>query len=96
MTGMKKPNMYKLTTYIPTDYLEAVKQALFDAGAGQIGNYQYCCWQVLGTRMGSGCTSGHGICGNARFSPRSLLATITFMSAGFVTVFIGRHLLSLI
>lgn len=50
----------------------------------------------VGTRMGSGCTSGHGICGNARFSPRSLLATITFMSAGFVTVFIGRHLLSLI
>ena len=49
MTGMKKPIMYKLTTYIPTDYLEAVKQALFDAGAGQIGNYQYCCWQVLGT-----------------------------------------------
>ena len=50
----------------------------------------------VGTRMGSGCTSGHGICGNARFSPRSLLATITFMSAGFVTVFIGRHLLTLI
>lgn len=41
--------MYKLTTYIPTDYLEPVKQALFEAGAGQIGNYQYCCWQVLGT-----------------------------------------------
>ena len=50
----------------------------------------------VGTRMGSGCTSGHGICGNARFSPRSLMATIVFMSAGFVTVFIGRHLLSLI
>ena len=50
----------------------------------------------VGTRMGSGCTSGHGICGNARFSPRSLLATIVFMSAGFVTVFIGRHLLALI
>ena len=50
----------------------------------------------VGTRMGSGCTSGHGICGNARFSPRSLVATIVFMSAGFVTVFIGRHLLSLI
>ena len=41
--------MYKLTTYIPTDYLEPVKQALFDAGAGHIGNYRYCCWQVLGT-----------------------------------------------
>ncbi|PAL17017.1 YeeE/YedE family protein [Moraxella osloensis] len=50
----------------------------------------------VGTRMGSGCTSGHGICGNARFSPRSLLATIVFMSAGFLTVFIGRHGLALI
>ena len=50
----------------------------------------------VGTRMGSGCTSGHGICGNARFSPRSLVATIAFMATGFLTVFIGRHLLSLI
>lgn len=41
--------MYKLTTYIPTDYLEPVKQALFAAGAGQIGHYQHCCWQVLGS-----------------------------------------------
>lgn len=50
----------------------------------------------VGTRMGSGCTSGHGICGNARFSPRSVVATIVFMSAGFLTVFIGRHGLALI
>ena len=50
----------------------------------------------VGTRMGSGCTSGHGICGNARFSPRSLVATIAFMATGFLTVFIGRHGLTLI
>ena len=50
----------------------------------------------IGTRLGSGCTSGHGICGNARFSVRSLLATILFMSAGFATVFVGRHILALI
>jgi hypothetical protein len=50
----------------------------------------------VGTRMGSGCTSGHGICGNARFSPRSLVATIAFMTTGFLTVFIGRHGLTLI
>lgn len=50
----------------------------------------------VGTRMGSGCTSGHGICGNARFSPRSLVATIVFMATGFLTVFIGRHGLALI
>jgi len=46
-----------------------------------------------GTRFGSGCTSGHGVCGIARLSPRSLLATACFMAAGFVTVFVVRHVL---
>lgn len=46
----------------------------------------------LGTRYGSGCTSGHGVCGLSRMSPRSLLATITFMAFGFLTVFVVRHL----
>jgi uncharacterized membrane protein YedE/YeeE len=46
----------------------------------------------FGTRLGSGCTSGHGICGLSRLSPRSLVATLTFMSAGFVTVYVARHL----
>ena len=46
----------------------------------------------LGTRYGSGCTSGHGVCGLSRMSPRSLLATITFMAVGFLTVFVVRHL----
>ncbi len=50
----------------------------------------------FGTRLGSGCTSGHGVCGNARLSPRSMVATITFMLAGMITVFIFRHLLALI
>jgi len=45
----------------------------------------------FGTRMGSGCTSGHGICGIARFSQRSLVATGTFMLAGFITVNVVRH-----
>lgn len=45
----------------------------------------------LGTRYGSGCTSGHGVCGISRFSPRSLVATAAFMVAGFATVFIVRH-----
>ena len=40
----------------------------------------------VGTRMGSGCTSGHGVCGVSRLSPRSLIATVTFISAGIVTV----------
>jgi len=46
----------------------------------------------LGARLGSGCTSGHGICGLSRLSPRSLVATPTFMLAGFLTVYVVRHL----
>lgn len=45
-----------------------------------------------GTRLGSGCTSGHGICGIARFSKRSIIATLTFMISGIITVFLVRHL----
>ena len=47
----------------------------------------------LGTALGSGCTSGHGVCGLARLSGRSLAAVVTFMAAGFVTVFVLRHIL---
>ena len=47
----------------------------------------------FGTRYGSGCTSGHGVCGLSRLSPRSLVATLAFMAAGFATVFVIRHLL---
>lgn len=47
----------------------------------------------IGTRMGSGCTSGHGICGIARFSKRSFLATVVFISTGVATVFLLRHVL---
>ena len=49
----------------------------------------------FGTSYGSGCTSGHGVCGLSRLSPRSLVATLCFMSAGFLMVFITRHLLGL-
>jgi uncharacterized protein len=48
----------------------------------------------VGTRYGSGCTSGHGVCGISRLSSRSLAATATFMAAGVVTVFVVRHLLA--
>ena len=47
----------------------------------------------IGTRYGSGCTSGHGVCGLSRLSPRSLVATLCFMGAGFATVFVVRHML---
>ena len=46
----------------------------------------------VGTRYGSGCTSGHGVCGVSRLSPRSLAATLVFMAAGIATVFVVRHL----
>ncbi len=47
----------------------------------------------FGSRLGSGCTSGHGICGLARFSPRSMVAVATFMGSAMITVFVLRHLL---
>jgi uncharacterized protein len=48
----------------------------------------------VGTRYGGGCTSGHGVCGLARLSPRSLVATLAFMGTGFATVFLVRHVLA--
>lgn len=47
----------------------------------------------VGTRLGTGCTSGHGICGLGRLSARSLVATLTFMLSGFATVYVLRHVL---
>ena len=47
----------------------------------------------FGTRLGSGCTSGHGICGMSRLSVRSIVATCTFMLAGFITVYVMRHVI---
>lgn len=49
----------------------------------------------VGTRYGAGCTSGHGVCGISRLSPRSIVATLTFMIAGFATVYVARHPLGL-
>jgi hypothetical protein len=46
----------------------------------------------FGSRLGSGCTSGHGVCGLSRLSPRSIVATLTFMSSGFLTVYVAGHL----
>jgi uncharacterized protein len=49
----------------------------------------------VGTRLGSGCTSGHGVCGMARFSRRSILATTIFMGTAMVTTFVSRHLIGI-
>ena len=45
----------------------------------------------FGTRLGSGCTSGHGVCGVSRFSQRSIVATVVFIGAGVLTVFVSAH-----
>ena len=78
------PLVYGLFAVLPTPQIDADSAALVAAGL-LVG---------IGTRYGSGCTSGHGVCGVSRLSPRSLVATACFMSAGFATVFITRHLLN--
>ncbi|MBS0340672.1 MAG: YeeE/YedE family protein [Proteobacteria bacterium] len=71
----------------PADWLRAPR---IDAGYGAIVVAGLLVG--FGTRLGSGCTSGHGVCGLSRLSPRSLVATLAFMGAGFLTVFLLRHL----
>jgi uncharacterized membrane protein YedE/YeeE len=79
------PAVYALLTTVPDLRVTASGPVLGVAGL-LVG---------LGTRYGAGCTSGHGVCGLSRRSPRSLAATVAFMAAGFLTVFIVRHLLGL-
>src|SRR3954452_7874069 len=78
------PIVYALFGKVPMPQIDAGYGALIAAGL-LVG---------IGTRYGSGCTSGHGVCGISRLSPRSLAATAVFMLAGFVTVFVFRHLLA--
>jgi uncharacterized membrane protein YedE/YeeE len=77
------PTLYGVITVLPASTIEADYPVLVAAGL-LVG---------VGTRFGSGCTSGHGVCGLSRLSPRSLVATMSFMAAGFATVFVTRHLL---
>jgi len=76
------PLLYGVSTELPQARVEASWVTVILAGV-LVG---------LGTRIGSGCTSGHGVCGLSRLSPRSLIATLTFMGAGFVTVYVLRQL----
>ncbi|MDN5620001.1 MAG: YeeE/YedE family protein [Psychrobacter sp.] len=80
------PVLYRLARPLPNVEISTSLPLLIAAGL-LVG---------FGTRLGSGCTSGHGICGNARLSPRSLAATVTVMLLGIVTVYIGRHVLGLL
>jgi uncharacterized membrane protein YedE/YeeE len=78
------PPVFSLFAPLPAIRIDADSSVLIIAGL-LVG---------LGTRYGSGCTSGHGVCGLSRLSPRSFVATAVFMGAGFITVFIVRHLIA--
>ena len=80
---LSAPLLYLLVGKLPPPQIDAGYAALVVAGL-LVG---------VGTRYGSGCTSGHGVCGLSRLSGRSLAATAAFMGAGFITVFVTRHLL---
>ena len=77
------PVLYRLFAELPESRIDAGWAMLVVAGV-LVG---------FGSRLGSGCTSGHGVCGVSRLSPRSLVATATFMTTGFVAVYVVRHLL---
>lgn len=77
------PVAFQLVAPLPAVQVDAGNATLVAAGL-LVG---------IGTRYGSGCTSGHGVCGISRFSPRSLVATAAFMAAGFATVFVVRHVI---
>jgi len=79
------PFVYQIASDLPSVTIEAGTAQLIIAGL-LIG---------LGTSYASGCTSGHGVCGISRGSIRSIAATLTFMMAGFITVYLTRHLLGL-
>lgn len=77
------PAFYALAADVPLPRIDAGWATLI-AGGLLVG---------LGTRYASGCTSGHGVCGVSRLSPRSMVATLVFMGTGFATVFVIRHML---
>ena len=77
------PTLWRLFAEVPTPRIDTSLPVLVIAGL-LVG------W---GTRYAAGCTSGHGVCGLARLSRRSLAATLTFMAAGIATVFLVRHVL---
>jgi uncharacterized membrane protein YedE/YeeE len=77
------PVLYGLVAVLPESRIDAGWPVLVAAGL-MVG---------VGTRYGAGCTSGHGVCGLSRLSPRSLAAVMTFMGMGFLTVFVTRHVL---
>ena len=78
------PPLYALATGHPVEILVTSNTGLLIVAGFLVG---------VGTVLGSGCTSGHGVCGIARLSPRSLVATAVFMATALLTVFVARHVL---
>ena len=78
------PTLYGLVYAMPEVRVDAAPGLLVAAGL-LVG---------FGARYGSGCTSGHGVCGVSRLAPRSLIATAIFIGAGFLSVFVVRHLIA--
>lgn len=74
------PVIYSLFYALPSITVSANSMQIITAGL----------FVGIGTRYGSGCTSGHGVCGIARLSPRSIAATVTFILAGAVTVYVSK------
>ena len=77
------PSLYAAFVYFPALKIDADYPTLLIAGL-LVG---------VGTRYAAGCTSGHGVCGLSRLSPRALVATLCFIAAGIATVFVARHLI---
>jgi uncharacterized membrane protein YedE/YeeE len=77
------PYLYRLGGSLPTVQFE-LHWLIYPVAGLLVG---------FGSRLGSGCTSGHGVCGLSRLSKRSLVATLVFMGTGFATVYVARHLI---
>jgi len=77
------PSLYGAFVYLPALKIDPSDATLIAAGL-LVG---------IGTRYGGGCTSGHGVCGISRLSPRALVATVAFIATGMATVYVVRHLL---
>lgn len=95
--------LYQLLVLLPasrwltvSEYTRLVSLTLHQIDAGTLTLIVAGLLVGIGTRYGAGCTSGHGVCGLSRFSARSLVATLTFMAAGFVTVYVMRHVVGVV
>ena len=78
------PLLYRAATGAPVEQTVSDQGGLMAVAGLLVG---------FGTATGGGCTSGHGVCGIARLSPRSVLATVIFMATGFATVYLLRHVI---